>query len=66
MGKTKHKKHHRHEDGDGEEAGDDATNPGLKMVIIKTFIIYIKNNMYFLNIFLVCSEQTHKLVIFVC
>ena len=36
MGKTKHKKHHRHEDGDGEEAGDDASNPGLKMVIIKT------------------------------
>merc|ERR1711936_519364 len=33
MGKTKHKKHHRHEDGDGEEAGDDATNPGLKMVL---------------------------------
>ena len=36
MGKTKHKKHHRHEDGDGEEAGDDASNPGLKMVLIKT------------------------------
>merc|ERR1712172_334247 len=33
MGKTKHKKHHRHEDGDGEEAGDDASNPGLKMVL---------------------------------
>ena len=42
MGKTKHKKHHRHEDGDGEEAGDDATNPGLKMVIFKfkTSVIY--------------------------
>ena len=36
MGKTKHKKHHRHEDGDGEEAGDDASNPGLKMVLFKT------------------------------
>merc|ERR1712088_1150564 len=33
MGKTKHKKHHRHEDGDGEEAGDDATNAGSKLVL---------------------------------
>ena len=50
MGKTKHKKHHRHEDGDGEEAGDDASNPGLKMVLFKTSTIY------FQKIFLVCSE----------
>lgn len=32
MGKTKHKKHHRHDEGD-EDAGDDATNAGLKLVL---------------------------------
>ena len=32
MGKTKHKKHHRHDEGD-EEAGDDATNAGLKLIL---------------------------------
>ena len=32
MGKTKHKKRHRHDEGD-EDAGDDATNAGLKLIL---------------------------------
>ena len=33
MGKTKHKKHHRHEEGGEDETGDAATNDGLKLVL---------------------------------
>lgn len=33
MGKTKHKKHHRHGDGDDEVGDDSAASSGLKLIL---------------------------------